>query len=264
MPPPTSTCPSCDAPATGRFCANCGATLAGGTCAACGGELTPGAKFCHHCGATVSAGTAPAGNSGRLPWIVAAVALLTVLAMIAGRSFASRGASTPAATAAAAPAGADQPADNSAQPRGPDISSLTPEEQADRLFNRVMRLAGEGKQDSVQFFAPMAISVYQSLSPLNTDQRYDVGRIGAVAGAIPFAKAQADTILKLNPTHLLGLILAAEVAKAEGRASTVRDYQKKLLAAQKSELARKLPEYDRHTNDITAALAAARRDTGAA
>jgi hypothetical protein len=195
---------------------------------------------------------------------VAAVALLAVLAMIAGRSFASRGAGATDATAAVAPAGTDQPADNGAQPRGPDISSLTPEEQADRLFNRVMRLAGEGKQDSVQFFAPMAISVYQSLSPLNTDQRFDVGRIGVVAGAMPFAKAQADTILKLNPTHLLGLILASEVAKAEGRAGVVRDYEKKLLAAEQSELARKLPEYDRHVNDITAALAAARKDLGAA
>jgi hypothetical protein len=257
-------CPSCNTPASGRFCANCGAALAGGKCVACDGELTPGAKFCHHCGAPAASASSPAGSAGRLPWIVAAIALLAVFAMLAGRSFASRGTGTPDATSVVAPAGSDQPADNSAQPRGPDISSLTPEEQADRLFNRVMRLAGEGKQDSVQFFAPMAISVYQSLSPLNADQRYDVGRIGAVAGAIPFAKAQADTILKLNPTHLLGLILATEVAKAEGRASVARNYEKKLLAAEKSELARKLPEYDRHVSDITAAVAAAKTEVGGA
>jgi hypothetical protein len=110
----------------------------------------------------------------------------------------------------------------------------------------------------------MAIGVYQNLAPLNTDQRYDVGRIAAVAGAIPFAQAQADTILKQNPTHLLGLILATEVAKAEGRAAVARDYERKLLAAEKPELAKKLPEYDRHINDITAAIAAAKGEVGAA
>ena len=35
---------------------------------------------------------------------------------------------------------------------------MTPRERADRLFDRIMRLDTEGKKDSVQFFAPMAIS----------------------------------------------------------------------------------------------------------
>ncbi|HTI44454.1 MAG TPA: hypothetical protein VL693_21650, partial [Vicinamibacterales bacterium] len=39
----------------------------------------------------------------------------------------------------------------------PDISQMSPEERANRLFNRVMILAESGKQDSVQFFMPMAL-----------------------------------------------------------------------------------------------------------
>ncbi|HMI56212.1 MAG TPA: hypothetical protein VK494_08500, partial [Gemmatimonadaceae bacterium] len=41
--------------------------------------------------------------------------------------------------------------------RAPDISGLTPQERADRLYNRVMLLASQGKIDSVAFFAPMAL-----------------------------------------------------------------------------------------------------------
>jgi hypothetical protein len=145
--------------------------------------------------------------------------------------------------------------------RAPDISSLSPQERADRLFNRVMLLNSQGKNDSVLFFAPMAISAYQMLSPLNNDQRYDMGRIAEVAGALPLAKAQADTILRSTPNHLLGLILAARVATLSGDSAARRQYEIKLLAAEKDEMQKKLPEYDRHQDDISAALGDARRST---
>jgi hypothetical protein len=135
---------------------------------------------------------------------------------------------------------------------------MSPQEQADRLFDRVMLLSSQGKTDSVLFFAPMAISSYQALSPLSPDQHYDLGRIAEVAGALPLAKAQADTILRDNPNHLLGLILAARVASLSNDAGASKRYQARLLAAEKSELAKNRPEYDRHQNDIKAAVAAAR------
>jgi hypothetical protein len=183
--------------------------------------------------------------------------------MSAGRFFNAKRGSTLDAPANALPqAGLDDrgttEGDNSQAVRAPDISSLSPEERADRLFNRVMLLDSQGKTDSVLFFAPMAISAYQMISPLNLDQRYDLGRIAEVAGAIPLAKAQADTILKENPNHLLGLILAARVASLSGDAAAKKQYETKFLQIEKTEIARNLPEYDRHRNDITAALAAAR------
>src|SRR5207248_10749996 len=100
--------------------------------------------------------------------------------------------------------------------RAPDISSLSPQERADRLYNRVMLLAGQGKIDSVRFFAPMALTAYQMLSPLNADQRYDMGRIGEVAGALPLAKAQADRHLRGNPNHPLGLTPESRAARFLG------------------------------------------------
>lgn len=146
--------------------------------------------------------------------------------------------------------------------RGPDISRMSPEERAERLFNRVMLLANQGKSDSVLFFAPMAIEAYRTLAPWTTDQRYDIGRIAEVAGALPLAKAQADTILLENANHLLGLILGARIASLSGDSAAMRRYETRILGVEKTEAAKKLPEYERHQDDIVNALANARRSVG--
>src|SRR6476661_206327 len=255
-----TTCASCGATASGRYCAACGAPLAGATCAACSAELSAGAKFCHRCGTAVGA-AAPVreSKSSSLPWIVAALAFLALFAMAAGRGFNTRPSSTVDGSANALPqAGLDdrgtQGDGQSGGVRAPDISNLSPQERADRLYNRVMLLASEGKIDSVQFFAPMAVQSYLQLQPLNTDQRYDLGRIGEVTGALPLAKAQADTILRENPNHLLGLILEARLAVISGDSTQLHSFERRLIAAQKPELAKKRDEYDRHQDDITTAL----------
>jgi hypothetical protein len=139
--------------------------------------------------------------------------------------------------------------------RAPNISNLSPTEIADRLFNKIMLLNTQGKTDSVQFFAPMAIQAYQMLEQqqghgYDLDQRYDLGRIAEVAGALPFAKAQADTMLQQAPDHLLGLILAAQVAKAAGDTPAAQGYAKHFAQVKQAQLAKKLPEYERHQSDI--------------
>ncbi|HEX6574473.1 MAG TPA: zinc ribbon domain-containing protein [Gemmatimonadaceae bacterium] len=269
---PEVICASCGSQASGRFCSNCGASLEPRTCAQCGASLSPGAHFCHNCGASMNAANAPGERvplpastpaSSALPWIVAAIALITLLAFLAGNAFnRKKGSSLDAPQNALPQAGLDDrgaPADGQGAVRGPDISQLSPQERADRLFNRVMVLNSEGKADSVLFFAPMAIEAYRMLSPMNADQRYDLGRIAEVAGAYPLARAQADTIISESPTHLLGLILAARIADLEKRAADSKNFQSRFLKAYDAELARKLPEYERHEDDIKAALAAARR-----
>ena len=184
--------------------------------------------------------------------------------MAAGRGFNARRSSTVDGSANALPqaglddrgmTGSDQPSGV----RAPDISNLSPQERADRLYNRMMTLATEGKVDSVQFFAPMAVQSYLLLSPLNSGQRYDLGRIGEVAGALPLAKAQADSILLTNPNHLLGLILEARLATIAGDTAQLHSYERRLIAAEKSETARKREEYLRHQDDITNALTQARK-----
>jgi hypothetical protein len=187
--------------------------------------------------------------------------------MAAGRGFNARPSSTVDGSQNALPqAGLDDRGmptdDGSGGVRAPDISSLSPQERADRLYNRIMTLATEGKADSVQFFAPMALTAYQMLSPLNADQRYDMGRIGEVVGALPLAKAQADSILQQQPNHLLGLILEARLATIAGDTAQLRSFERRLLSAEKSELAKKLDEYTRHRDDISNALQQARRSLG--
>ena len=90
---------------------------------------------------------------------------------------------------------------------------MSPEEQADRLFNRVMRYSSEGKADSAAFFAPMALASIEALAPLDAHRRYDLGLVALTAGDVARAGAQGDTILAQRPTHLLGLMLAARVEK---------------------------------------------------
>jgi len=266
-----TTCPSCGATGTGRYCSSCGAPLSGAVCASCSAPLDPGAKFCHRCGTPVGATAAPVAQSkpNALPWIVAALAFLALFAMAAGRGFNARPSSTVDGSQNALPqAGLDDrgvPADDQVAGSGvraPDISSLSPQERADRLYNRVMLLATQGKADSVQFFAPMALTAYQMLAPLNADQRYDMGRIGEVVGALPLAKAQADSILLGNPNHLLGLILEARLATMVGDTAQLRSFERRLVAAQKTELATKRDEYVRHQDDITNALQQARKSLG--
>ncbi|HET7565894.1 MAG TPA: zinc ribbon domain-containing protein [Gemmatimonadaceae bacterium] len=265
---PTITCPNCKAAASGRFCANCGAPLEGARCSGCGSSLTAGAKFCHRCGTAVGAAPAPAaaqaqhtGFATALPWAVAGIALVALIALVAGQRFNAR----PASNAPAAVAGADAPnalagtAPGAMGLRAPDISAMSPRERADRLYDRIMTLDSQGKTDSVQFFAQMAVAAYQMLPEQDADSHYDLGRIAEVAGVPTVAAAQADTILQHDPTHLLGLILAAQSARAQGNAAQAHTYETKLLAALPAEQKKNLPEYQRHRNDIEAAAAEARK-----
>jgi hypothetical protein len=130
---------------------------------------------------------------------------------------------------------------------------MTPRDIADRLFDRVMTLVAAGKADSAQFFAQMALQNYESMQK-DLDLRYDMGRVAEVSGAAAIAKAQADTILRENPKHLLGLVLAAKAAAMQGRMDDYKAFQQRLVAAAPGERAAKREEYERHANDIDAAL----------
>lgn len=250
--PQLTTCPSCQAQASGKFCSNCGATLGAANCAYCNAPLSPGAKFCHRCGTPAGAEGGPEqrGIANALPWAIAGIAFIAVIALVAGQRFArTPDQAAPAGATAAAPfangGGSGQP---------PDLSSMTPEEAASRLYDRVMAAHERGQTDTVQMFAPMAMTAYQMIGKLNADQHYDLGRLAAVAGEEPVAHAQADTILASNPTHLLGLILAANAAHLRKDAAAEKSYRDKLAANAASERKKNLPEYTEHANDIDIAL----------
>jgi hypothetical protein len=122
----------------------------------------------------------------------------------------------------------------------------------------MMRLASEGKKDSVNFFSPMALSSYESLGPLDNDLRYDFGRVAEISNNLDIAGAQADSILKDNPRHLLGLVLAGRIAELRGNTSARNTIRKRLLEALPAEQSQNREEYTRHKGDIDAAIASAR------
>jgi Double zinc ribbon len=268
----SSRCPSCGAPASGRFCSSCGTALPGATCATCSTSLTPGARFCHRCG-TPAGATAAAPSRGlanALPWAVAALALVSLTALVVGQRFGARnggasatadvldGANMQGSTPISAGPAGDATVSSAAPPRAPDISQMTPEQRAERLYDRIMTEHEAGRADAVRTFLPMARAAYEMLGPLNLDQRYDLGRLGEVGGDTTLARAQADSILAARPTHLLGLALAARIAQMEGNAARARTLNAKLVASEPAERTAALPEYLLHKNDIDAALAAAR------
>ncbi|MEJ7812396.1 MAG: hypothetical protein WKG32_18445 [Gemmatimonadaceae bacterium] len=237
----------------------------------------PGATAGSTAGST--AGAAPAAHSAisaALPWTVAGIALVALIAMLAGQRFNARPGGTLDAPLNALPqAGLDGRgvADAGGAPspiRAPDISNLSDRERAGRLFDRVMRLtqerdddsarfAASGKTDSLQLFAQMGIQAYMLLEPRDADVRYDMGRIAEVAGAPQLARVQADSILRASPSHLLGLALGARSARSMGDEQAARDFERRLLAAEPAEGRRDVPEYKAHANDIATALETARR-----
>lgn len=222
-------------------------------CQHCAAPLTPATRFCASCGQPLATQPAPAaapsfgGNSlqSLAPWLLFASLLLIAVGYFIGASGASRRSSS-----------AIVDASSSEGPiiLAPDISSLSPEQRVDRLFNRVMALAAAGKTDSVAFFAPMAINALAALMPLDAHRRYDLGLIQLTAGDPVSARAQADTILASSPSHLLGLALAMRVATAENRRDDARRYAATLTASAVAERAKALPEYNDHAPDLSDAL----------
>ena len=205
--------------------------------------------------APLAAADGPRGLAASLPWVVAGIALLAMIGLVAGQRISDARSSQPGMPAGGAPF-----ANDAGGNRPPDISQLDPREITVRLYDRVMRLHAEQKTDSVAFFANMAIQAYQEMfDSLDADQRYDYGRIAEVSGAYPLARAQADSLLREQPTHLLGLILAARVAGATGDTNAQREFERRLLEAESSEMQKRLPEYEAHAPEIQNALAEARR-----
>ncbi|MEO8579362.1 MAG: zinc ribbon domain-containing protein [Gemmatimonadales bacterium] len=223
-------------------------------CSDCGTRLSPDARFCHSCGSPIqgrpSSATSDTNYSKALIWGVPVVAFVALIVLSIFR-FSSRGAE-------ADPSGGSTPLSGGPM-RAPDIASMSPEERADRLFNRVMRLSSEGKADSAAFFGPMARGAIEALAPLDNHRRYDMGLVALVTGDVASGKAQADTILKQRPTHLLGLALAARVADARGDATAARNFRQRLITAEPAERKAALPEYLDHDADIRAAVDLARK-----
>lgn len=243
-------CPGCGTETTSKFCPECGTSLAERTCAGCGAKLSARAKFCPDCGTPVP-GQAPAAGasvighrSSAIPWVIAGISLLamavTMIIVVARRP--------------GPPAPDMANAGNSTGGRpAPDISQMTPQEQADRLFDRIMQSQQAGDTARVAFFGPMALNAYSNLGRLDADGRLHVGMIHMALGNAPAAYAQADSIAREAPGHLFGPLLEARVAEATSDPARARTAYRRLLASWETEMAKNLAEYTAHNTDLQAA-----------
>jgi hypothetical protein len=254
------TCPSCSRQSEGRFCSHCGTAIDGpATCSGCSADLPEGSRFCVQCGtpaerpltpasATNQPGAAPARGSW-LPWAIAGGALVALLAMFLYPRMDR--ASDPLATASGPPITGTRAG------TGVDLSSMTPREAADRLFNRVMQNVSEGDTAQARQFLPMALAAYERAGELDRDGHYHVAVLELVNDNPAAARAHADTILAEEPDHLFGLATAAQAEMAMGNRAAAEALYRRLLEVYDVESRRSLPEYDDHPQVMPAIRAEA-------
>ncbi len=265
----SETCPSCQKPASGRFCNHCGAALAA-ECRECDNPLPAGAHFCNHCGAAAAPTAAPSVAAARpnwIPWTVAGTALVILAGVLIIPRLGGDGGATPPPASGSALSGTTGSA-TAATPTGNaaavDLSSMSPREAADRLFNRVMQNVSSGDTAQARTFLPMAIAAYERVGgDLDTDGRYHLAVLHLVNGDAQAARAEADAILARETRHLFGLFTAAQAETQLGNSSRALELYERFLSAYETERSRDLPEYRDHQQALVPMRDEARRIVGA-
>ena len=237
-------CPACGAAASGKFCMECGAAVAGQPCPSCEAPSQPGASFCIHCGAALGRrrGRAPAAFGAKGGWWVAWGLLGGVAIFMGLRVVMNDG---PAPAPAIGPGNLTPGAASGAS--SVDLSTMTPREAADRLFDRVMRTASAGDTTGALNFLPMAIGAYELVDPLDPDGHYHISLLHGVGSDHRAALDTAERALEETPNHLLLLGAAASAASGIGDESLAAQYHQRLLAAWDAEQVRALEEYRAHS-----------------
>ena len=200
--------------------------------------MAPGMRFCGVCGvpAPGGPGATPAAPASPQRWYLAGAALVVVVAAFVLVLRSQGGPPPPATTPGAPPVAAPLP----------DLSTMTPRERFDRLYERVMTASQTGDQATVTTFTPMALGAYTQLDTIDADARYHVSMLQLHQGGVDVARAQADTILRSEPGHLFGYVVAAAVARwTKDEAGLTRIYRD-FLARYDQEIAAARPEYAEH------------------
>jgi len=223
-------------------------TSAKKACVSCGASLNAGAQFCHACGAPQAA------EQKALPLPVLLIGgflglvVVVVVAYNAGRASVSGPGSSAGPLASTMGGGSGA---------APDISTLSPREQADRLFEVVMTAHENGDFARVNQFVPMAIQAYGLLGPLDPDAHYHVGLMSAISGNVAEARARVDSIRAVVPNHLLATMLANTSAQMDGDSAAAAQAVSKFLQDYQAEIASNRVEYQLHDRAIQSFLARA-------
>lgn len=251
----TKTCPQCEAEVgDAGFCPQCGASLEPRECPSCGASAPPGTRFCTSCGSSLTAPAQAAnqstsGGDGPLGWWVAGLVMTALIIFVIfsvlepDRGLQEQGANPGAAAGGAAGAGGGDlgPAPNV------DLTSMTPRQAADRLFDRVMRAGEAGDTAQVVNFLPMAISAYERARPLDSDGLFHLSVLQRTANQFEAALRTASTGLEEAPDHLLLLSAAAEAARQLGDTATAQQHYAHLLDVWEDERNSGLEDYQVHS-----------------
>lgn len=225
-----------------------GGAAGAGQCPSCGTPLQRDANFCHRCGARL--GESSVAGRWHAPTVVlyAVIGLAVVVAAVGiVLTTGEREGSAPAPVASAPPAATGKPV---------DLSTMSPREAADRLFNRVMMASEQGNMAEALQFAPMAIDAYGRVDRLDADAHYHMGLIYEIMGDSENLQRQIANIKRYAENHLLGLILEHDAAEQAGNAFGAARAAAAFAAAYGSEIMAGRPEYEAHRNTIEAFRAA--------
>lgn len=207
------------------------------TCPSCGGRAPIGPRYCQGCGASLD------GASWLTPQTLTVLAAAGIALVALGFLFASvinvEQAPPVSSTVTAAP-----------RPVPPDLSTMSPREAADRLFNRVMTADEQGDAGAVQQFAPMALSAYDMLENLDTDALYHVGLIQTAAGDLDRARDYTDQLTTIVPGHLLAIILEHRLATQENDQVAASRAIELFQSRYDDEIVIDRPEYQHHRPSI--------------
>ncbi len=257
--PVAGACPACGAESTGNFCSRCGASVGPRRCAHCSAELSTQARFCHRCGRPADGGqgrggaprSAGARHAEWTPWAVAGALALLLVGIIVW--YVARGTSAPVIPDMANPGAAQGPfAGGAPASRAPDISSMSPRERFDRLFNRVMSAAERGDSATVVTFMPMALGAYSQLDTVDVDARYHAALLLLQVDNVQPALALADTIETAQPGHLFGYLVRGAAADRAQNDTMRRQAYRDFLAHYDAERRVGRLEYREHQAAIDA------------
>jgi hypothetical protein len=213
------------------------------TCHACGTQLASTARFCHKCGAHLQGAQATGWQAG-LPWALAGLALGALIAVVALRLIGGTSATSAQTASPPMRTGGGGPG------MAPDISQMSPEERATRLYNRVMTLHAAGKNDSAEFFLPMALQAYAMVPAPDIDAHYHMGVLRLTGGDAAGALAEADSIRRRSATHLFGFVLRAQALELQRDSDRAKQAYRDFLKNEAAERARGLPEYVDHAQNL--------------
>ena len=210
-------------------------------CPSCDGKVQAHARYCQHCGKSLSGEGWFTSQS--ITVLAAAVIVLVALGLLFSSviDFDRAPASSAQAPATTGPTTAGQP---------PDLSTMSPREAADRLFNRVMMADEQGNQAEIEQFTPMAVAAYERLENLDTDALFHVGMIHIAAGDLEQAKGFAERIMAIAPTHLFVPLLEHRVAEEEGNTSAAVSAASKFHQHYEEEMSIGRSEYEHHRASI--------------